>query len=72
MKKFIDLNLINTFLVVSESQSYTKAAAQLGVTQPAISASIKRLEQASNKKLFIKCGRGVELTHAAQELMPQL
>ncbi len=72
MSKPIDLNLINTFLVVTESQSYTKAAEQLGVTQPAVSASIRRLEQASNKKLFVKSGRSIELTHTARELLPQL
>ncbi|TOB86089.1 LysR family transcriptional regulator, partial [Vibrio parahaemolyticus] len=57
MQKTIDLNLIHTFLVVTDTLSYTKAAAQLGVTQPAISASIKRLEEASKKKLFVKNGR---------------
>ena len=35
----MDLNLIQTFLVVAEFQSYTKAAEQLGLTQPAVSAA---------------------------------
>ncbi|TNZ54939.1 LysR family transcriptional regulator, partial [Vibrio parahaemolyticus] len=67
MQKTIDLNLIHTFLVVTDTLSYTKAAAQLGVTQPAISASIKRLEEGSKKKLFVKNGRGIELTSTGQE-----
>ncbi|MQF74578.1 LysR family transcriptional regulator, partial [Vibrio parahaemolyticus] len=71
MQKTIDLNLIHTFLVVTDTLSYTKAAAQLGVTQPAISASIKRLEEASKKKLFVKNGRGIELTSTGQELLPK-
>ncbi|MDG2658563.1 LysR family transcriptional regulator, partial [Vibrio parahaemolyticus] len=54
MSKAIDLNLINTFIVVTECLSYTKAADKLGVTQPAISASIKRLERTTNTKLFTK------------------
>lgn len=50
----MDLNLIQTFLVVAEFQSYTKAAEQLGLTQPAVSAAIKRLEQVVDKQLFVK------------------
>ncbi|TBT08380.1 LysR family transcriptional regulator [Vibrio parahaemolyticus] len=50
----MDLNLINTFLVVVEHKSYTKAAEHLGLTQPAISAAMKRLEQLTNKTLFVK------------------
>ncbi|MDF5657825.1 LysR family transcriptional regulator, partial [Vibrio parahaemolyticus] len=65
MSKAIDLNLINTFIVVTECLSYTKAADKLGVTQPAISASIKRLERTTNTKLFTKRGRNIELTSTA-------
>ncbi|TBT31473.1 LysR family transcriptional regulator [Vibrio parahaemolyticus] len=50
----MDLNLINTFLVVVEHKSYTKAAEHLGLTQPAISSAMKRLEQLTNKTLFVK------------------
>ncbi|ENZ0707828.1 LysR family transcriptional regulator [Vibrio parahaemolyticus] len=59
MQKTIDLNLIHTFLVVTDTLSYTKAAAQLGVTQPAISASIKRLEEASKKSYLLKMVEGL-------------
>ncbi|WP_348254561.1 LysR family transcriptional regulator [Vibrio parahaemolyticus] len=59
MQKTIDLNLIHTFLVVTDTRSYTKAAAQLGVTQPAISASIKRLEEASKKSYLLKMVEGL-------------
>ncbi|WP_175422844.1 LysR family transcriptional regulator [Vibrio parahaemolyticus] len=67
----MDLNLIQTFLVVAEFQSYTKAAEQLGLTQPAVSAAIKRLEQVADKQLFVKKGRGITLTSAAYQLLPQ-
>ncbi|EGR1682332.1 LysR family transcriptional regulator, partial [Vibrio parahaemolyticus] len=60
-----------TFLVVAEFQSYTKAAEQLGLTQPAVSAAIKRLEQVVDKQLFVKKGRGITLTSAAYQLLPQ-
>lgn len=52
MQKTIDLNLIHTFLVVTDTLSYTKAAAQLGVTQPAISASIKKAGRSFQKKVI--------------------
>lgn len=67
----MDLNLIQTFLVVAEFQSYTKAAEQLGLTQPAVSAAIKRLEQVVDKQLFVKKGRGIALTSTAHQLLPQ-
>ncbi|HHX8434053.1 TPA: LysR family transcriptional regulator [Vibrio diabolicus] len=67
----MDLNLIQTFLVVAEFQSYTKAAEQLGLTQPAVSAAIKRLEQVVDKQLFVKKGRGITLTSTAYQLLPQ-
>lgn len=67
----MDLNLIQTFLVVAEFQSYTKAAEQLGLTQPAVSAAIKRLEQVVDKQLFVKKGRGIALTSTAYQLLPQ-
>ena len=67
----MDLNLIQTFLVVAELQSYTKAAQQLGLTQPAVSSAIKRLEQLLDKRLFVKKGRGIALTSTAYQLVPQ-
>ncbi|CAE6946070.1 Bacterial regulatory helix-turn-helix protein [Vibrio sp. B1FLJ16] len=67
----MDLNLIQTFLVVAEFQSYTKAAEQLGLTQPAVSAAIKRLELVVDKQLFVKKGRGIALTSTAHQLLPQ-
>lgn len=67
----MDLNLIQTFLVIAEFQSYTKAAEHLGLTQPAVSASVKRLEQVVNKQLFVKKGRGIALTSTAYQLIPQ-
>ena len=67
----MDLNLIQTFLMVAEYQSYTKAADRLGLTQPAVSASIRRLEQVIGKQLFVKKGRGIEPTSMAYQLVPQ-
>lgn len=67
----MDLNLVSTFLIVAEYQSYTKAAQHLGLTQPAVSSAIKRLEEYIGKSLFVKKGRGIELTPHAFQLMGQ-
>lgn len=64
----LDLNLIKTFLQVHQSGSYTTAAEQLNLTQPAISAAIKRLEREINSQLFIKHGRGIKATAQADKL----
>ncbi|MEC6814607.1 LysR family transcriptional regulator [Photobacterium toruni] len=64
----MDLNLIRTFMAVYQCQSYTKAAESLELTQPAVSAAIKRLEIEIEKQLFIKKGRGIKATSKADTL----
>ncbi len=66
----MDLNLVRTFLVVAENLSYTKAAEQMNLTQPAISTAIKRLEKEYGQKLFVKSGRNIELTTRGHQLIP--
>ncbi|MDK9736906.1 LysR family transcriptional regulator [Vibrio sp. D404a] len=61
----MDLNLIIPFLRVYELNSITQAADVLDVTQPAMSASIKRLEQQLGKALFVRHGRRLEPTSDA-------
>ncbi|MCG9702748.1 LysR family transcriptional regulator [Vibrio natriegens] len=67
----MDLNLIQTFVIAAEHQSYTKAAKHLGVTQSAVSAAIKRLETLTNTSLFVKHGRTVQLTATAHQMLPK-
>ncbi len=66
----MDLNLVRTFLVVAENLSYTKAAKQMNLTQPAVSAAIRRLEIQYGQTLFVKNGRGIELTTKGHQLVP--
>ncbi len=66
----MDLNLVRTFLVVAENLSYTKAAEQMNLTQPAVSTAIKRLEKEYGQKLFVKSGRSIELTTRGHQLIP--
>lgn len=64
----LNLNLVRTFMVVYQCQSYTRASNKLNLTQPAVSAAIKRLETEIGKQLFIKKGRGIEATSKAHAL----
>ncbi len=64
----LDLNLLKVFLEVYEYQSYTKASSTLGITQPAVSASIKRMESEIGESLFYREGRGMKPTAMAIRL----
>ena len=56
------------FNVVANSQSFSKAADELYMTQSAISQSIKQLEGAIDVILFQRTAKGVELTEAGELL----
>ena len=58
----------HTFLTVCRAGSYTRAAEELHVTQPAVSQHIRQLEAHYGCALFAKSGRGVEPTEAGQLL----
>ncbi|WGV97901.1 LysR family transcriptional regulator [Vibrio sp. YMD68] len=64
----MDLNLLTTFLAVYKHGSITAASDQLDLTQPAVSAAIKRLESVVGKTLFVREGRGIAPTGAAVSL----
>ena len=56
------------FNVVAQSQSFSKAAQSLFMTQSAISQAIKQLEISINMTLFKRTAKGVELTEAGSIL----
>jgi DNA-binding transcriptional LysR family regulator len=58
----IPTDLLRTFVAVVDLRSFTKAAKALGVTQPAVSAQIKRLQSLLGSELFDKSAPGVSLT----------
>jgi LysR family transcriptional activator of mexEF-oprN operon len=64
----LDLNLLRVFVVVASARSVTRAAAQLYLTQPAISAALRRLTRAVGAPLFARSGRGLALTPRGQRL----
>lgn len=58
----IPTDLLRTLVAVVDLRSFTKAAASLGVTQPAVSAQIKRLQFLLAGDLFDRSAQGVSLT----------
>jgi DNA-binding transcriptional LysR family regulator len=60
----IPTELLRTLVAVVDLRSFTKAAHSLGVTQPAVSAQIKRLQMLLDCELFDKSAPGVSLTHS--------
>ena len=67
----LDLNLIKTFVVVYESKSISIASHKLFVSQPAISGSIKKLENFLSVRLFIRKRTGVVPTMEGTEFYNQ-
>lgn len=65
----LDLNLLRVFVVVAESGSVTGAAARLYLTQPAVSAALRRLTRAVGAPLFVRSGRSLALTARGRALL---
>jgi DNA-binding transcriptional LysR family regulator len=57
------------FLCLARTRSFVKAAEQLFITQPALSRSIKALEDELGQLLFDRAGRKIELTRFGQEVL---
>jgi DNA-binding transcriptional LysR family regulator len=64
----VDLNLMRTFDALMEQRSVTRAARNLGVTQPAVSHALARLRNALNDPLFIRSPNGLQPTARAEEI----
>ena len=58
----IDLELYKVFYVVAKNKHMTKASEELHISQPAISQSIKKLENQLGGTLFLRSNKGMELT----------
>jgi len=64
----MDTKQLAAFCAVVERRSFSQAADQLGVTQPAVSLQIRSLEQRIGQQLLDRSGRRVEPTEAGMRL----
>lgn len=62
----MDIKSLQSFLQVAQARSFSKAAALLGVTQPALSRQMQRLEEEVGQSLLHRDGRGIALTEAGR------
>lgn len=66
----MEIKYLNTFRVVVEEGSFSKAAEKLNYTQSTITFQIGQLEQELSTVLFEKIGRKMVLTKAGEHLLP--
>ncbi len=64
----VDLNLLTVFDAVMQEQNITRAAHNLGMSQPAVSNAVARLKVMFNDELFMRQGRGIQPTQRARQL----
>lgn len=64
----LDIDVLRTFLMVSDTKSFTRAAQQVYRTPSAVSMQIKKLEDILQRPLFIRDSRSVHLTGDGEAL----
>lgn len=65
----MDIRIFKTFIQVAETRHFGKAAENLYITQAAVSARIKQLEEFYNSQLFIRDKNNLKLTPAGETLI---
>jgi DNA-binding transcriptional LysR family regulator len=68
----IDLNLLVYLDVLLREGSVTRAAQQLGITQPAMSNGLRRLRDLFSDPLLVRTSDGMTATERARELQPMI
>lgn len=66
----MEIDQLRHFVAVAKQLSFTRAALDCYLSQPALSRSIQRLEQDLGRPLFERINRGVTLTAAGHTLLP--
>ena len=66
------LNALRVFEAAARHLSFKEAAAELHITQAAVSHQVKSLEEYLGVELFRRAGRGVQLTEAARACLPKM
>lgn len=65
----MDTNALSTFITVAQCRSFSRAAEQLFMTQPAISKRVAALEEELDVRLLNRGGRQISLTEAGEILL---
>jgi DNA-binding transcriptional LysR family regulator len=68
--KNFDLNLLRVFAALERERNVSRAAAALGLTQPAISNALQRLRLQCGDPLFVRTSGGMQATPRAEQLAP--
>ncbi|GIE90124.1 LysR family transcriptional regulator [Actinoplanes regularis] len=66
----MDFDAVRTFVAVAEAGQFQEAAAELSITQQAVSKRVAALERNLGVRLFARTPRGAELTIDGQALLP--
>src|SRR4051794_22951645 len=66
----VDLNLLKAFDALIRERAVTRAAARIGLSQPAMSGALGRLRRLFADELFVRNPSGMEPTARAREIAP--
>lgn len=64
----MNIGFLKTFIAVADTESFTRAARELGITQPAVSQHIRALEEQYKVKLFQRQAQRIRLTPEGEAL----
>ncbi|WP_417692351.1 LysR family transcriptional regulator [Pseudomonas sp.] len=67
----VSFRQLRAFILIAETSSFTRTAEQLHLSQPALSYSIRKLEETMGLQLLARNTRSVELTLAGEHFLPQ-
>ncbi|MCL6701993.1 LysR family transcriptional regulator [Pseudomonas sp. T1.Ur] len=67
----VSFRQLRAFILIAETSSFTRTAEQLHLSQPALSYSIRKLEETMGLQLLARNTRSVELTPAGEHFLPQ-
>jgi DNA-binding transcriptional LysR family regulator len=65
----LDFDLLKTFVAIADAGSLTRAAAEVGRTQSALSMQLKKIEEIVGGAVLVRTARGVELTSRGDRLL---
>jgi LysR family nitrogen assimilation transcriptional regulator len=67
----MDVRRLRYFVAIARGKSFSRAASELRIAQPALSSQIAALEAELETQLFLRHSRGVELTCPPSALLRQ-